>query len=103
MPIDDPTTFYINLFKKTVSAEKMYLWRTGPETFDEYKEKSSYAAGYSANYINYLSMINDGIFSYGGRGGSISTAHTTEDIEKIVAATQRSLKILKENKLIDEN
>lgn len=100
LPIDDPTTIRINLFKKHVPEEKKYLWRTGPETLDDYKVKSSYAADKLASHANYLSMINDGVFSYGGRGGNICTAHTDEDIEKIEFATLRSLKILKENNLI---
>jgi glutamate-1-semialdehyde 2,1-aminomutase len=102
LPIDDPTTFSINFFKKSIPKDKKFLWRTGPETFNDYKERSSYAASISTNHANYLSMVNDGIFSYGGRGGSISTAHTIKDIEKIVFATQNSLKILKDNNLIGD-
>jgi len=100
LPVDNPTTFSINLFNKTIPEEKMNLWKTGPKNFDEYKEKSSYRAESKANQINYLSMINDGIFSYGGLGGSISTAHTNQDIDKILKATENSLRILKENRLI---
>ena len=66
LPIDDPTTFSVNFFNKPVAEEHKYLWRTGPESFDDIKEKASYTAVKSANHINYLSMINDGIFSYGG-------------------------------------
>jgi glutamate-1-semialdehyde 2,1-aminomutase len=100
LPVDNPTTFSINLFNKMIPEEKKYLWKTGPRTFDEYKEKSSYRAESKSNQINYLSMINDGIFSYGGLGGSISTAHTNQDADKILKATENSLRILKENKLI---
>jgi glutamate-1-semialdehyde aminotransferase len=90
----------MNLFKKPIPTEKKYLWKTGPENLDDYKIKSSYVAKRLANHAHYLSMINDGIYSYSGRGGSISTAHTNEDIEKIEYATHRSLKTLKENNLI---
>jgi glutamate-1-semialdehyde 2,1-aminomutase len=100
LPIDDPTTLSINLFKKPVPSDKIDLWRTGPETFEDYKVKSSYLVSSLSNHANYLSLINDGIFSYTGRGGSLSTAHTKEDIEKMGEALQRSLMILKENNLI---
>lgn len=103
LPVEDPTTFSINLFKEKVPEDKMHLWETGPSTFDEYREKSSYRAGPEMHHFHNLSMINDGVFSYGGRGGSPSTAHTIQDIENILTATENSLKMLKENKLINKN
>jgi glutamate-1-semialdehyde 2,1-aminomutase len=100
LPVNDPTTFSINLFKEQVPDDKMLLWYTGPKTFDEYTKKSSYMAGYLATQYNYLSMIDYGVYSYGGRGGSISTAHNKEDVEKISMATEKTLEQLKENQLI---
>ena len=90
----------MNLFKEHVPDDKIHLWVTGPKVFDDYTKKSSYMAGFKANQYNYLSMIEYGVYSYGGRGGSISTAHTKEDKEKISVATENTLKQLRENKLI---
>jgi glutamate-1-semialdehyde 2,1-aminomutase len=99
LPINDPTIFSIDLFKKMVPHEKRYLWVTGPESFEDYTEKANYMVDSRSNQFHYMSMFNNGIFIYGA-GGIISTSHSIQDIELILEATQNSLIGLKENKLI---
>ena len=100
LPVDNPTTLSINLFNRPIPSEKMYLWKTGPGTFEEYKIKNSFSATGQANYATYLSMINSGIFSYSGRGGSICTKYTEEDLQRTEEAFTITLKTLKENGLV---
>jgi glutamate-1-semialdehyde 2,1-aminomutase len=100
LPIDDPTTISINLFNRRVPADKEYLWRTGPASFEEYGAKSGFYAGGTANYATYLSMTNNGVFSYSGRGGSLCTKYTEEDLERTEHAFDATLRALKENDLI---
>lgn len=100
LPIDDPTTISINLFNRRVPADKEYLWRTGPASFEEYTIKSGFYAGGPANYTTYLSMTNNGVFSYSGRGGSLCTKYTAEDLERTEHAFDTTLRALKENDLI---
>jgi len=100
VPVDDPTTISINLFNRQVPAEKEYLWRTGPASFEDYAIKSGFYAGGRTNYATYLSMTNNGIFSYSGRGGSLCTKYTKEDLERTEQAFDATLRALKENNLI---
>jgi len=100
LPIEDPTMFFLNLFNRPVPSDKIYLWQTGPTKFEDYITKKGFAADGQANYANYLSMINSGIFSYSGRDGFPCTKHTKEDFQKTEDAFGKSLRMLKENKLI---
>lgn len=100
LPPDDPTLFTVNLLGKPVPQEKKHLWVTGPRTFEEYTEKSSFNACPEAYYANYMTLINKGIFAYGGRTFWLCTKHDEEDVQKTAEAFEESLKILKENGLI---
>lgn len=102
LPVENPTTLSINLFNQPIPSDKMYLWQTGPTTFEDYTMKNSFAAGGRANYATYLAMMNSGIFSYSGRGGSLCTKYTEEDLRKTEDAFGRTLLVLKENKLVGE-
>ena len=100
LPYDNPTLFAINLLKKAVPPEKRYLWQTGPRTFEEYAAKAEFNAGAEAYYANYLNLINNGIFAYGGRTYWLCTKHSDEDVRKTAEAFESSLRILKENNLV---
>jgi glutamate-1-semialdehyde 2,1-aminomutase len=100
LPVDNPTTISLNLFRDKVKNEDKYLWETGPTDFEDYKTKESYNASRNAGYATYLSMINNGIFSYSGRGGSLCTKYSEEDLQKTEEAFNLTLEVLKENKLL---
>jgi len=100
LPIDDPTTISIHLFNREVPSDKEYLWRTGPTSFEDYAIKSGFYARGEANYATYLSMINNGVFSYSGRGGSLCTKHTKGDLEVTERVFDVTLRMLRENDLI---
>jgi len=102
LPVDNPMTVSINLFSRPVPPEKMYLWQTGPGTFEEYTVKNSFSAAGLANYATYLSMINSGVFSYSGRGGSLCTKYTEEDLQRTEEAFATTLQMLKENELVGQ-
>jgi glutamate-1-semialdehyde 2,1-aminomutase len=100
LPVDDPTTISLNLFRDEVKDMHKYLWETGPKDFEGYKTKESYNASRAAGYATYLSMINNGIFSYSGRGGSLCTKYSEEDLQKTEETFNLTLKVLKENNLL---
>ena len=100
LPYDNPTLFAINLLKKAVPPEKRHLWQTGPRTFEEYAAKAEFNAGAEAYYANYLNLINNGIFAYGGRTYWLCIKHSDEDVQKTAEAFESSLRILKENNLV---
>jgi glutamate-1-semialdehyde 2,1-aminomutase len=100
LPVDDPTTLSLNLFKEPIPSDREYLWRTGPASFDEYPIKEGFLVSGQANYATYLSMVNNGIYSYSGRSGSLCTKHSDEDFQKTERAFRLTLEVLKENKLI---
>jgi hypothetical protein len=47
-------------------------------------------------------MINHGIFSYRGSGGSLCTKYTEEDLTQTEAAIDNALEILKANQLVGD-
>lgn len=100
LPVDNPTTISLNLFREEVKDEHVYLWETGLTKFEDYKTKESYSASRAAGYATYLSMINNGVFSYSGRGGSLCTKYSDEDLQKTEEAFNLTLEILKENNLL---
>jgi glutamate-1-semialdehyde 2,1-aminomutase len=100
LPVDDPTTISINLFNRPVPPDKEYLWRTGPASFEDYATKSGFNAKRQANHATYLSMTNNGVYSYSGRGGSLCTKYTEEDLEITERAFDATLGVLKENDLV---
>jgi len=100
LPIENPTNLSLNLFHRPIPADKRYLWTTGPTTLDEYVTKAGFAAGGQANYAMYLTMMNSGVFSYRGRGGSLCTKYTEDDLQKTETAFETTLRVLKENKLV---
>jgi glutamate-1-semialdehyde 2,1-aminomutase len=99
LPIDDPTTLALNLFKEPVPPNLEYLWQTGPASFEDYGKKASFNAGGLTNYATYLSMLNRGIFSYSGRRGSLCARYSEEDLEWTEEAFEYTLGVLKENEL----
>jgi glutamate-1-semialdehyde 2,1-aminomutase len=100
LPIDNPTNISLNLFNRSIPSDKEYLWHKGPASFDDYIIKSKFYANERANYATYLSMINNGIFSYSGRSGSLCTKYTDDDLLETEQAYDITLRMLKENKLI---
>ena len=45
-------------------------------------------------------MTNNGVYSYSGRGGSLCTKYTEEDLEITELAFDATLGVLKENDLV---
>ena len=100
LPIDNPTNLRIRLFNRFIPSDKMYLWTTGPATFEDYVTKAGFAARGQAGYATYLAMIDSGIFSYRGLGGNLCTKYTEEDLQRTEAAFGTTLRVLKENNLV---
>jgi glutamate-1-semialdehyde 2,1-aminomutase len=97
LPVDNPTTLSIHLMNRAIAPEHRLLWDTGPASFDDYRTKAGYTADAPAQYALYLSMINHGIFSYRGSGGSLSTKHTADDLAQTETAIEHALAMLKTN------
>jgi len=100
LPYDNPVWFGINLLNKPLPPEKRYIWEIGPRSFEDYALRAQYAADTQAYYANYLSLVNNGIFSFGGRSFMPCAIYTDEELEKTEEAFEASLKILKENDLV---
>ncbi len=103
LPIDNPTTFSVNLFNRPVPLEMDYLWKSGPATFEDYDSKASFNAGSQASYAFYLSMMNSGVNAFHGRSFITCTKYSEEDLKITEAAFGTALKVLKENKLVGIN
>jgi len=100
LPFENPTTFSIHLFNRPIPPEKMYLWQTGPATFEDYVTEAGFAASGQALYANYLATTNSGIYPF-PRGSFLTcTKYTEEDLQKTEAAFGTALRVLKENKLV---
>ena len=102
LPIENPTIFSLDLFNRPIPSDKAYLWQTGPATFEDYATKSSFSAGAKANYATYLTMINKGIIAFSGSTFMLCTKYTEEDLQKTEDAFDRTLRVLKENKLVGQ-
>jgi len=100
LPIENPTTFSVNLFNRPVPPEREYLWESGPSTFEDYDTKTSFNAGIQAGYAFYLSMMNSGINAFHGRSFITCTKYSEEDLKRTETAFGTALKVLKENKLV---
>jgi glutamate-1-semialdehyde 2,1-aminomutase len=100
LPIDNPTTLSIYLLNRAIAPDHRYLWETGPTSFDDYETKAGYTAAAPAQYALYLAMINQGIYSYRGRGGSLCTKYSEEDLTQTEAAIDYALEMLKANQLV---
>ena len=100
LPIDNPTTFSVNLFNRPVPPEMDYLWKSGPATFEDYESKASFNAGSQAGYAFYLSMMNSGVNAFHGRSFITCTKYSEEDLERTETAFSVALKVLKENELV---
>jgi glutamate-1-semialdehyde 2,1-aminomutase len=100
LPVESPTTISLNFFKKPVPENKHYLWNTGPKSFKDYETKSKFNIGGVGNYAIYLSMMNNGIFTYSGKSGSLCTKYSEEDLLKTENALKNTLEVLKYNELI---
>jgi len=100
LPFENPTTFSIHLFNRPIPPEKMYLWQTGPATFEDYATRAGFAAGGQASYANYLALMNNEINPF-PRGSFLTcTKYTEEDLQKTETAFSTTLRVLKENKLV---
>jgi glutamate-1-semialdehyde aminotransferase len=100
LPIENPTTFSVNLFNRPVPPEMDYLWESGPSTFEDYDSKASFNAGSRAGYAFYLSMMNSGINAFHGRSFITCTKYYEEDLKRTETAFGTALKVLKENKRV---
>jgi glutamate-1-semialdehyde aminotransferase len=100
LPVASPTTISLNFYNMAVPEDKQYLWDTGPASFEDYGTKSKYNVDGIANYAIYLSMMNNGVFTYSGKGGSLCTKYTEEDLQKTEDAFKNTLEVLKYNDLI---
>ena len=100
LPPENPTTFSLNLLNRPIPPEKLYLWETGPKTFEDYRVKDGFKAGKEAFHANYLSLINNGIMSFKGSSFITCTKHTEEDLRKTEEAFAEALRVLKENRLV---
>jgi glutamate-1-semialdehyde 2,1-aminomutase len=100
LPVDNPTTLSIALLNRAIAPDHHYLWETGPASFDDYDTKAGYTAASPAQYALYLAMINQGIFSYRGSGGSLCTKYTEEDLTQTETAIDAALEMLKANQLV---
>lgn len=103
LPIENPTTFSVNLFNRPVPPEMEYLWESGPTTFEDYDTKAGFNAGSQAGYVFYLSMMNSGINAFHGRSFITCTKYSEEDLKRTETAFGTALKVLKENKLVGIN
>ena len=100
LPFENPTKFSIYLFNRPIPLEKIYLWQTGPATFEDYGIKAGFAASSQAFYASYLAMMNSGINPF-PRGSFITcTKFNEEDLQKTETAFGITLRVLKENKLV---
>lgn len=100
LPTPTPTILRINLFNRPIPADKMYLWETGPATFDDYVTKAGFAASGQASYVNHLVLVNNGVNSFGGGSFFTCTKYLDDDLSKTEAAFGKALRALKENHLV---
>lgn len=100
LPIDNPTTLSISLLNRAIAPDHSRLWETGPASFDDYCTKAGYTAAAPAQHALYLAMINQGVFSYRGSGGSLCTKYTEEDLTQTETAIDYALEVLKANQLV---
>jgi glutamate-1-semialdehyde 2,1-aminomutase len=100
LPPENPTILDVHLFNRPVPAEKMYLWQTGPTTFDDYATKAGFAAGGQARYVAHLAMTNNGVSSFRGTHFFTCVKYLPEDLDTTEAAFGHTLRALKENALV---
>ncbi len=100
LPYEDPVTCSLGLFNRPVPSEREYLWTKGPNTFRDYDVKAGFAAGGQTNQAVYLSMINNGISSFGGRSFVLCSEYSEEDMRMTESAFEATLKVLKDNSLV---
>ena len=100
LPYENPTIFTLNFLNHPVPSDKMCLWQTGPATFEDYVTKAEFTAGDRANYANYLALTVSGVHSMRGLSFYTCTKHTEEDLQKTEVAFSKTLRVLKENKLV---
>jgi glutamate-1-semialdehyde 2,1-aminomutase len=100
LPTENPTILDIHLFNRPIPAEKMYLWQTGPTTFDDYVTKAGYAASSQALYATHLAMTNNGVNSFRGTHFFTCVKYLPEDLQTTEAAFGHALRALKENALV---
>lgn len=101
LPYDDPTLVTIKFFNKEFPADKMYIWESGTKTLDDYNLMQEYSAGSRADHINYLTTTNKGILAmHHNEQYILCTEHNDEDLNKTEETLFKSLKTLKESKVI---
>jgi len=100
LPYENPTIFTLNFFNRPIPPDKMYLWQTGPASFEDYVTKNRFMAGGQANYANYLVLTNNGVHSMRGTSFYTCTKHTEEELQNTEVAFSATLRALKENHLV---
>jgi glutamate-1-semialdehyde 2,1-aminomutase len=101
-PYEAPTLFNIHFLHTPLRPEHQYLWQTGPTSFEDYYVKTQYSSNPQASYVNYLVMANSGIHPFASTSFFTCATYTEDDLQKTEAAFGKSLRILKENKLIGQ-
>jgi glutamate-1-semialdehyde 2,1-aminomutase len=100
LPPDNPTTFSLHFFRKSVPGELKYLWHIGPKSLQDYDTKAGFSAGGQATYVNYLALINNGVYAFPGSSFILCTKYTEEDLSITEGAFEASLKALKNSGLV---
>jgi glutamate-1-semialdehyde 2,1-aminomutase len=100
LPVENPTQVKLNFFDRPVPPEDVRLFRTGPESFEDYERRQSYVAPEAA-HAHYLSTTNDGVYAmHEGRAFTTCTEYSEADLRRTEEAFDRSLRTLRENDLI---
>jgi len=102
LPPENPTVFAIHPFKEAIPPGKMYLWKEGPSTLDDYKAKAAFSAGAQATHVNYLATVKSGVYPFPRGFYVLCTKYSEEDLEKTEAAFDSSLRALKKNGVVGE-
>lgn len=101
VPPEDPTRVSVYLFDEPLSTADRRLFRTGPASFEDYERKQELQATAAEQPFN-MTMLNNGVFPHsGGLAYVPSTAHTDEDVRATGEAMAESLRVLKEDGLLD--
>lgn len=100
LPLENPTQVKLRFFDRPVPEEDMRLFRTGPESFEDFETRRSYLAPEAAQ-AHYLTMSNEGVHAmHQGQALTTCVEYSEADLRQTEEAFARSLETLKENDLI---
>lgn len=100
LPPEDPTQVKLEFFDRPVPEEDLRLFRTGPESFEDYERRRSYSAP-EASRAHYLVMSDSGVHAmHQGKSLTTCTEYSEADLQRTEEAFGRSLAVLKENDLV---